>query len=722
MLLKRLRTVQSMHCGGCKIQPRMAIRQPTRISPIAFLSSSHTPTLAIDTGVLVKESSCKCTTPMPFHSRLCAACDQVGDGQLHLRDHHQSFEAFEGARLLGCSLCTRLWARLDAELKLTPTRDVGIRIAYQFTGHSDSEGEEYLRLVFLIWIHGSKFYISFDLLRDSTELYDRTFASRLVNDFPGESNENIGYRVPGNTNSESTVSLVKHWLSDCQANHPGCTPNADAQQHLPMRVIDVGKIGDASVRLHVSDRSVSYSRYITLSHCWGDADFMKLTTENEMSLRAGFAVEDLPKTFRDAIQFTRALSVKYLWVDSLCILQDSLKDWRHQSSLMGDIYRNCFCNLAATSSSNSHGGLFVERDPNLIQPLNLTITRRWLRNRPEVARRYHIWDSKLWRTHVQSSPLNRRGWVLQERLLAPRVVHFSNYIFWECESLVACDATPPGRSAGFPIGRESFYTRFLQVIDQASAQGNVDGKTNHKQAARSIWWDLVHAYSRCMLSKDEDILVAISGIANILETTLNDQCVAGLWKRSLLEDLLWNSVTAVRQFPLRAPSWSWASMKGEILHSGMFLGGVDGEDLVEIKDMQLKTFRDARNGQVETGYLTFEGLIFELSCKGDHFVQNVSSCKFDVGVELDDRNALGSPRNEKQYTKFLGMPITIQIVPKMISLHGLVIEPAPGGYHEGYFVRIGTFFFVLPMKDDQAAIKDIQLELKQQKKRIIVLA
>ena len=430
-----------------------------------------------------------------------------------------------------------------------------------------------------------------------------------------------------------------------------------------------------------------------------------------------------PKTFREAIQFTRNLSVQYLWIDSLCILQDSVMDWRHQSALMGDIYRNCFCNIAATSSSNSHGGLFVERNPNLVRPPTVTIRRRQRDHELTDPRRYHVWDSSLWRNHVQFSPLNRRGWVLQERLLAPRVVHFSKYVFWECNSLIACDALPSGQFFGFAVEGEGFYTRFLAIIEKISDKEHKGEKTKHVQMARDLWRDVVRTYSKCILTKDEDILVAISGIANIMESTLNDQCIAGLWRSTLLEDLLWISITAVRLFPCRAPTWSWASMKGATLPRGIFQGDVDRlENLVEIKDIQLKTSGDARNGQVETGYLTFEGLVFELSCKEDKYLQNVSSWNFEVEVDFDDKNAFGSPRNERQYTKVLGLPIYMRSIPKMIIIHGLVIELAPCEYPEGHFVRIGTFWFMLRLKEDRPSVEDIQLELKEHERRIIVLA
>jgi hypothetical protein len=172
-------------------------------------------------------------------------------------------------------------------------------------------------------------------------------------------------------------------------------------------------------------------------------------------------------------------------------------------------------------------------------------------------------------------------------------------------------------------------------------------------------------------------------------------------------------------WPLRAPTWSWASMKGSILPRSRFESDVA---LVEIKDIQLKTTGDARNGQVEIGFLTFECLLLELARIGETYVQNASSWNFGVVVDLDDRTADGLPRNEKQYTKVLGLPIILSRSAESISIHGLVIELAPGGYPVGYFVRIGTFFFVLQLKEDRPSIEDIRDELKEQEKRTIVLA
>jgi len=421
---------------------------------------------------------------------LCAACKLMGEGDgtwARLRDHYQSFEAFNKAMRLKCLICTRLWARLYLEQAFTPSRDLRIRISYYFAIVSDGEGftDHYaLQFRFSSPDQTQPLDIGFSLLKDNTGTYDGTCEPRSVNILSAQKGElsprlqRLDHSITSSTDSECTINLVQHWLSHCQANHPECNRNANAQYVLPLRVIDVGKIGDPSVYLSVSNLSLRYGNYITLSHCWGDADVLKLTTDNEMALRTGFAIKDLPKTFREAIQFTRALSVQYLWIDSLCIMQDSLEDWRHQSALMGEIYKNCFCNLAATGSSNSQGGIFVERDLNISRPFNMAIMAKSLDREIAHQGRYYVWDAGLWRNHMETAPLNRRGWVLQERLLAPRIIHFSKYVFWECKSLAASEIMPTGE-------------RYIEHLD-------------HETSTRSsccLWKRFLHRSTRLQIRK-----------------------------------------------------------------------------------------------------------------------------------------------------------------------------------------------------------------------------
>ena len=103
--------------------------------------------------------------------------------------------------------------------------------------------------------------------------------------------------------------------------------------------------------------------YLTLSHCWGKIAFLRLQKDNLDILTNSFPISSLPQTFQDAITFTRKIGIQFLWIDSLCILQDSFRDWEQESTLMAKIYGNSSLNLAATAAIDSSKDLFSERNP-----------------------------------------------------------------------------------------------------------------------------------------------------------------------------------------------------------------------------------------------------------------------------------------------------------------------------------------------------------------------
>jgi hypothetical protein len=177
--------------------------------------------------------------------------------------------------------------------------------------------------------HPSVGHFLFDIFRDEGAI-PNGLRHEFVHTFSSLDDEalcqDINHEITSSTGSPECINLARRWLSHCQANHTLCRDLNSAQNPLPNRVIDVGKTGDTSVRLHVPS-APQYEPYLTLSHCWGNADIVKLNTRNEAVLQAGIPLQRLPKTFRDAISFTRALRLRYLWIDSLCILQDSPHDW-----------------------------------------------------------------------------------------------------------------------------------------------------------------------------------------------------------------------------------------------------------------------------------------------------------------------------------------------------------------------------------------------------------
>lgn len=200
---------------------------------------------------------------------------------------------------------------------------------------------------------------------------------------------------------------------------------------LPTRLIDVGTDSNGPIRL-IQTNSKMQDRYIALSHCWGQLsdDQRCCTYESNLNQRmADIPYDQLPATFKDAVRVTRALGVRYLWIDSLCIIQRNAKDWAKESGKMEDVFSNAYCTIAASSASSSVVGFLGPRTPrdtiSIPVPSGLVCLAE---------------DIDDFATDVENSILSSRGWVFQERALSRRTIYFtSKQIYWECGDGVICE-------------------------------------------------------------------------------------------------------------------------------------------------------------------------------------------------------------------------------------------------------------------------------------------
>ncbi|KAH9221141.1 heterokaryon incompatibility protein-domain-containing protein, partial [Leptodontidium sp. 2 PMI_412] len=315
---------------------------------------------------------------------------------------------------------------------------------------------------------------------------------------------------------------------------------------VPRRLIDEGTDQWEQVKLRLDSDVMSAAEYMTLSHRWANASVGKLTTINILQLVHMIPKNFLSCTFKEAIIMTRALGFKFLWIDSLCIIQDSIEDRATESALMHSIYGNSSYNISAIASSSSSEGLLLRK--SVYTPIRVNI----LIDGTETAHIVRMHDT--WNEFVTSSPLNIRGWVCQERLLSLRVLHYSNHqIFWECGQLSASedwlDGVPPR-----PVPKiDPFYPKYI--------------------LPHIIWAKVVKLYTRATLTYSTDRLVAISGIAAQFQPKIRSKYLAGLWEFSIATDLLWRventddleTVYPKRELQARpseyiAPTWSWASI------------------------------------------------------------------------------------------------------------------------------------------------------------------
>ncbi|PVH88185.1 HET-domain-containing protein, partial [Cadophora sp. DSE1049] len=236
---------------------------------------------------------------------------------------------------------------------------------------------------------------------------------------------------------------------------------------------------------------------MSLSHCWGLEQIITTTTNTLQERKVGIKLSDLSKTFRHAVEITRGLGIRYLWIDSLCIIQDDMKDWEVESAKMADVYMNSQLNIAATHSSSGKGGCFAERWSLDNEELEYKI---YVRNALHVAHDHFTRSMDYTNTMELASPLLSRAWVFQERLLSVRTLHFhAEELIWECGSGISCECS---RLEDYQGATES------QVLD--------------------IWLELVREYCSLKLTKQIDRLTALSGLASRVATRLSGEYLAGL--------------------------------------------------------------------------------------------------------------------------------------------------------------------------------------------------
>lgn len=174
-------------------------------------------------------------------------------------------------------------------------------------------------------------------------------------------------QITTSTQSEASFKLAREWLNECLSSHSRCSRVASVDLHSPTRLLDVGSpdvLTQPKLRLQGCADLGSRPTYLTLSHCWGGAKIYQLTSSTYESIRIGIALDVLPKSFKDAFLITRKLRYRYLWVDSLCIVQDNQAEWVRESANVGDIYSGATCTIAALAAKNTESGCFVKRDPS----------------------------------------------------------------------------------------------------------------------------------------------------------------------------------------------------------------------------------------------------------------------------------------------------------------------------------------------------------------------
>jgi hypothetical protein len=394
------------------------------------------------------------------------------------------------------------------------------------------------------------------------------------------------------TGSDEAVACVRRWLDRCINDHKKCLDHV--RDMLPTRLLRL--YGPEDVKLHITaDELVPY---VCLSHCWGGHNILTTRSDNLDRFCVQNLWYDLPLTFQDAISFAYRLGFEYIWIDSLCIVQNSDADWRHEGSRMASIYQNAALTIAATRAQNSAEGCFAMAHPQ-------HQSHKWqISSMDEIPYDIH---TRIPLDHSAfmywNLPLSQRAWAFQERLLSPRMIHFTDHeIVWECSEQIDCECSA------------------IRALEWKSTMNNTTvlpkGWRNlPMQLADHQWLDIVSSFTAKSMSFSKDVFPALQGLAKMMPTSMGPY-VAGLWTNTLLENLTWYlpfSGALERPEIWRAPSWSWASTSGDISWSRKDhraehrVEQLDFKTRIELVDVRVSPLGEDAMGEISSGALVIEG-------------------------------------------------------------------------------------------------------------------
>jgi hypothetical protein len=460
---------------------------------------------------------------------------------------------------------------------------------------------------------------------------------------------------------EECSNLISSWLEDCVENHSECkTKGADQLLPLPARVIDVGN-DTTDPFLYVTNNRLG--RYAALSHCWGKIPFLTTKKDTLDERQAGIFMSSLPKNFTNAIETTRALGIQYIWIDSLCIIQDDSEDWEIESSKMASVYQYAQVVLFASNSADSGGGLW---NPAWNTRSNPRQTMRNLKNDQVVELPYEnnngVLSTIIARSMIEHedivpgpyleyespSPLFTRAWGFQEQYLASRGVFFTGKeLLWRCLSTQKCECMEEDNRE--PVEEDMDFWERLHSADKTKAFGG--------------WRSLMSYYSKKSITYESDRLPAISGIAKYMQSLGAGEYLAGFWRDDIYESLLWlpkrvipvlaegdstRSTYRRRAKDYHTPTWSWISL-AKCDEEGEPDGGIEVCDWFENHSWTLSKVHavlvDSHSepagldptGKIKSAYLVFRAKLVEVSVcwENRHSIVSQGDREFSVHWDID---------------------------------------------------------------------------------------
>ncbi|PBK76140.1 HET-domain-containing protein [Armillaria solidipes] len=355
--------------------------------------------------------------------------------------------------------------------------------------------------------------------------------------------------------SPMCYSLIQKSFDKC-ARHTDCPPPSCVR--LPTRVIDCADRDQPRIFINKGMEG----NYVALSYVWGEEQPHRTTTRNLASYNEGIPLQNIPQTILDAITVTRKLGLRYLWVDSFCILQDSEDDKAREIAQMRYIFRNSYVTIIAACAHKVSDGFLHDRRPAIRNLSSL-----------DCLLPFYCPDGGIGTVQLRfcadwpQEPVSERAWCLEERVLSPRcLIYATHTLLYECQT--AHKNVDDGHN----------FVKLCDILDTPHLPDCIFLPSTSATPVSAIsgddeivkgWDKVLGLYTKRTLTKPRDRLIAMSGIAEQFhQFWSHSKYVAGLWVHQLPHSLLWNNLgnDECRRRPdrYRAPSWSWASTDGEI--------------------------------------------------------------------------------------------------------------------------------------------------------------
>jgi hypothetical protein len=369
-------------------------------------------------------------------------------------------------------------------------------------------------------------------------------------------------------NTPEAIRLALQAIEDCTSHHKRCPSIRD--HVLPTRLIDC----DDPLRPKLVTTANHTGRYVALSYVWGEPQPHSTITRNIVSYQSGIGSSILPQTIKDAISLTHALGFRYLWADTLCIIQDSDDDKAQEIARMRAIFRDAHLVIVAASATKVSEGFLQDRLRST--PTDIALSFQLPNGQVGSFCLSIIWkngdnpEDSLVKYNPSTEPINKRGWCLQEYVLAPRALVFASHTLqYHCQTSVI--------NLGNAYHEQARNRRLPDIVFALDPDMNADKdqrpslSTTTKEwlEIREGWFDALVDYTQRSVTVSNDKLVAFAGVAEQFYRVWGTPYLAGLWQETLFEDLFWHkrpggSEDLPRPAQYRAPTWSWASVDGGV--------------------------------------------------------------------------------------------------------------------------------------------------------------